>query len=163
MVTLMRPKRLPRSYSGPWGNGSPTPCQRVSDGSIPSRRTECRSRNGDRHLEDSEPVPISGSALKALEAQQVEQRSLKPRGVGSIPTGGTIRLPFRARRTSRALNSKRRFRVAQPVERPAVNRKVVGSIPTPGAGAEMLGDRLMVGCLSLKQAMKVRLLLPEPE
>jgi hypothetical protein len=26
----------------------------------------------------------------------------------------------------------------------------------------MLGDRLTVGCLSLKQAMKVRILLPEP-
>ena len=35
-----------------------------------------------------------------------------------------------------------------------------GSTPSPSA--LMIGDRLMAGCLTLKQAMEVRILLPEP-
>src|SRR5262249_26026636 len=99
-----------------------------------------------------------------------------------VPPGALITLAavLAPRGASTPANSD--FRVAQPVERPAVNRMVVGSIPTPGAYVPLterprfrsskparwvrlpqgtLGDRLMVGCLPLKQAMKVRTLLRE--
>jgi hypothetical protein len=48
---------------------------------------------------------------------------------------------------------------------PAFQAGKAGSTPAGHLrerSSEMLGDRLTVGCLSLKQAMKVRILLPEP-
>jgi hypothetical protein len=96
---------------------------------------------------DTGSIPVAAAIRKG-----------KPTGDGNRFENGRASLPWGFNSPSFRLEHSRAL--GQAAKAPAFQAGEVGSTPT--GHSSMIGDRLMVGCLPLNQATKVRILLPEP-